>query len=179
MHTLAKQIAEDLQTTEAKLYKRLGGLKIGVVCSRCGGTGHYSFNRMDGTRCFGCKGVGVVAPKTDEEWADVAAQAAKAKASGRVDAYLEVLRARARSKDASQRILAAWHDLDSLNGYGRKWNKNPDADCRRRNQVGLDAYEAIHALDKGAKTDWLEFDKALTDGLAAIAAAKAELEPNT
>lgn len=29
-----------------------------VVCGRCGGTGHYSFNMMDGTRCYGCGGRG-------------------------------------------------------------------------------------------------------------------------
>lgn len=28
------------------------------VCSRCGGTGEYSFNQMDGTRCYGCNGTG-------------------------------------------------------------------------------------------------------------------------
>jgi hypothetical protein len=25
-------------------------------CSRCGGTGHYSYNAMDGTICYGCSG---------------------------------------------------------------------------------------------------------------------------
>lgn len=28
------------------------------VCTRCCGTGHYSFNMVSGTRCFGCGGVG-------------------------------------------------------------------------------------------------------------------------
>lgn len=34
-------------------------------CSRCGGSGHYSFNLRDGTRCYGCGGSGRVpcAPK--------------------------------------------------------------------------------------------------------------------
>jgi hypothetical protein len=27
-------------------------------CGRCGGSGQYSFNPMDGTRCFGCGGSG-------------------------------------------------------------------------------------------------------------------------
>ncbi|UOF83048.1 hypothetical protein [Caudoviricetes sp.] len=27
-------------------------------CTRCGGTGHYSFNMIDGTRCYGCGGTG-------------------------------------------------------------------------------------------------------------------------
>lgn len=27
-------------------------------CGRCGGTGHYSYNQIDGTRCYGCGGKG-------------------------------------------------------------------------------------------------------------------------
>ena len=26
------------------------------VCGRCGGTGEYSYNQIDGSRCFGCNG---------------------------------------------------------------------------------------------------------------------------
>ena len=29
------------------------------TCSRCGGSGHYSFNMRDGTKCYGCHGSGV------------------------------------------------------------------------------------------------------------------------
>ena len=29
------------------------------VCSRCGGSGRYSFNLMHGTMCYGCNGSGV------------------------------------------------------------------------------------------------------------------------
>lgn len=28
------------------------------VCSRCGGSGHFSYNQMTGTTCFKCQGVG-------------------------------------------------------------------------------------------------------------------------
>ena len=28
------------------------------VCPRCGGSGHYSFNLVDGTKCYGCGGSG-------------------------------------------------------------------------------------------------------------------------
>ena len=28
------------------------------TCSRCNGTGRYSFNLMHGTRCYGCNGTG-------------------------------------------------------------------------------------------------------------------------
>lgn len=27
-------------------------------CTRCGGSGHYSYNRIDGTTCFKCRGTG-------------------------------------------------------------------------------------------------------------------------
>jgi hypothetical protein len=29
------------------------------ICSRCGGTGNYSYNEIDGTMCYGCHGKGV------------------------------------------------------------------------------------------------------------------------
>ena len=29
------------------------------TCSRCGGSGHYSFNLMHGTMCYGCNGKGI------------------------------------------------------------------------------------------------------------------------
>jgi hypothetical protein len=32
-------------------------------CTRCGGSGRYSFNLMDGDRCFGCAGKGVTLTK--------------------------------------------------------------------------------------------------------------------
>jgi hypothetical protein len=34
---------------------------ITATCGRCGGSGEYSFNHMDGTRCYGCGGTGKVA----------------------------------------------------------------------------------------------------------------------
>jgi hypothetical protein len=35
---------------------RLFGIGVRDTCGRCGGSGHYSFNQRDGTRCFGCSG---------------------------------------------------------------------------------------------------------------------------
>lgn len=32
--------------------------QIKVICSRCNGSGHYSFNLARGTVCFGCEGTG-------------------------------------------------------------------------------------------------------------------------
>lgn len=32
-------------------------------CARCGGSGHYSYNQIDGTMCYGCRGRKVVYTK--------------------------------------------------------------------------------------------------------------------
>lgn len=45
---------------KAKLHK-LGKLDY-VPCNRCGGSGRYSYNQIDGDRCFGCAGKGVTLP---------------------------------------------------------------------------------------------------------------------
>ena len=34
-------------------------VKVKSKCPRCGGSGHYSYNQMDGTRCYGCGGSGI------------------------------------------------------------------------------------------------------------------------
>lgn len=36
------------------------------TCGRCGGTGHYSYNQISGTRCFGCEGKKVRLTKRGE-----------------------------------------------------------------------------------------------------------------
>jgi len=38
---------------------KLSELLEKVTCGRCGGSGHYSFNMMHGTVCYGCGGSGV------------------------------------------------------------------------------------------------------------------------
>jgi DnaJ-class molecular chaperone len=39
------------EKVKAKGYKK---------CSRCGGSGNYSYNPLDGTTCFKCNGLGYV-----------------------------------------------------------------------------------------------------------------------
>lgn len=67
---------------DGKMFVKLFG-----NCPRCGGSGHYSWNSMDGSRCYGCSGSGkkqiVVRWYTDEERARqdrAAAKRAEAKA---------------------------------------------------------------------------------------------------
>ena len=47
-----EQISEPFEHN-GKMYVRVRGL-----CTRCGGSGHYSYNQLDGTKCYGCMGTG-------------------------------------------------------------------------------------------------------------------------
>lgn len=38
------------------------------TCSRCGGSGHHSFNQRDGTVCFKCRGLKYTLPKITPKW---------------------------------------------------------------------------------------------------------------
>jgi hypothetical protein len=38
------------------------------TCSRCGGTGHFSFNQLDGTICYGCNGAKYVLKRIDKDF---------------------------------------------------------------------------------------------------------------
>lgn len=59
---------------EGKMYVRIKG-----KCPRCGGSGHYSYNQMDGTRCYGCNGTGV--KMMDVRWYTDAQRASMDKAA--------------------------------------------------------------------------------------------------
>lgn len=51
----------DVPAIEEKEEKKAEPVITTKPCSRCGGSGHYSFNLKDGTRCYGCGGTGKVA----------------------------------------------------------------------------------------------------------------------
>ena len=48
-----EQVGQPFESN-GKMYIRVKG-----KCPRCGGSGHYSYNPMDGTTCFQCRGSGV------------------------------------------------------------------------------------------------------------------------
>lgn len=47
-------LGEPFENEKGRLY-----VKVKSTCPRCGGSGHYSYNQVDGTRCYGCNGSGV------------------------------------------------------------------------------------------------------------------------
>ena len=58
-------------------------VKVRMECPRCGGSGHYSYNQLDGTICYGCNGTGKavmeVRAYTEKEYANMERANEKAK----------------------------------------------------------------------------------------------------
>lgn len=90
---------------------RLHALGLTVPCSRCGGTGHYSFNQMDGTRCFKCRGSRVNVPALT---AKLAARAAELVAAGGLVEYEATLIRRRDAKRAMPGLVEACKGLYSV-----------------------------------------------------------------
>ena len=57
-----------------------------ITCTRCGGSGSYSFNMLHGSRCYGCNGTGFT---TVDAAKHAKAQAAKAKREAKKQAEMQ------------------------------------------------------------------------------------------
>lgn len=42
-----------------------------IKCPRCGGTGHFSYNHRDGTKCFKCYGKKYALPRLSKKWIEL------------------------------------------------------------------------------------------------------------
>lgn len=102
-------------------------LGIHECCGRCGGSGHYSYNLMYGTVCFGCRGSGKKACKLDKK----SFEAAKLKVdSGEFDQMIKDNRERkARIKKLegwNDEFYRAWGEHPIQKMWDKKWD---DDDC--------------------------------------------------
>jgi hypothetical protein len=84
----ATQIPADAELLALTETREVDGVVTHALnpCSRCGGSGHYSYNPVDGTRCFGCRG-------RKGTWVDV-------------EEYLRLARNRAKAAAARKRKAA-------------------------------------------------------------------------
>ena len=130
---------------ERRLQSRIIGLGRGRVCGRCGGSGHYSFNLMTGTRCFGCGGSGFVPQRLTEVLfmelsADVTA--------GKLETYLAGLARKSelkrRAEGAMDRVMAAWKATGISALYDWRKASGPNADTMHRQIADLNAPMAAH-----------------------------------
>lgn len=90
-------------------------IKIKMPCPRCGATGHYSYNQMDGTRCYGCMGNKFVTKKvrayTEKEYTRM--QAANERARAKREAEKE-----AKARDLVENAAKYKHEVALKLGFG-------------------------------------------------------------
>lgn len=136
------------QKRDRALNARIIGLGFGVACSRCGGTGHYSFNQISGTVCFGCDGFREIAPKlTPELWAGMLPVVE----SGALDTYLANVRARQAAEKAAKgaldAVMNAWQACKLDDHYNWHSNEQPHRDISNLvNKPMSEAYTAVSQI---------------------------------
>lgn len=105
-----EQIGEPFENEKGRMY-----IKIKGICPRCSGSGHYSYNSMDGTMCYGCRGKGVtvqtVRAYTEKEYNRMQA------ANERARAKKEQERA-ARAQDLIDNAAQYKHEVALKLGFG-------------------------------------------------------------
>ena len=103
-------LGEPFENEKGRLYVKVKG-----VCPRCGGSGHYSYNQMDGTRCYGCNGSGISIQKvrayTEKEYARM--QAANKRARAKREAEKE-----AKARDLVENAAKYKHEVALKLGFG-------------------------------------------------------------
>jgi len=103
-------LGEPFENEKGRLYVKVKG-----VCPRCGGSGHYSYNQMDGTRCYGCNGSGISIQKvrayTEKEYTRM--QAANERARAKREAEKE-----AKARDLIENAAKYKHEVALKLGFG-------------------------------------------------------------
>lgn len=157
--TIENEIAELLKVQDAKkLNARIVGMKLSPVCSRCGGSGQYSFNQIDGSRCYGCNGSGHRAP-TKRDMPGILTAAREAVNAGELDVYLQRLRDAAFAKRAVDMIFEAWKatSVARANSAASHILRDDDveglAKVRDANHVMAAEYERFRKVRYDAKID--------------------------
>ena len=141
----------DIQTTNDRqtinsIFWRLEYLGYTEICSRCFGSGHYSFNMTDGTKCLKCNGFKTVIPskitKTLEQQivADIDA--------GKLEPYFERLQILKKVRLAKSSVMDAWIN----SGISRlvDWHKYDDPENERLKEINTmiaDEYKRIETLN--------------------------------
>lgn len=103
-------VSEPFENEKGRLFVKVKG-----VCPRCGGSGHYSYNQMDGTRCYGCNGSGISIQKvrayTEKEYNRM--QTANERARAKREAERE-----AKARDLIENAEKYKHEVALKLGFG-------------------------------------------------------------
>jgi hypothetical protein len=132
--------------TEQWVQVRLAALGMKKACTRCGGSGHYSYCQMHGTTCFKCGGSGAqTQPLTPELFAK-----AKAKVEdGSNAAHVARLREDAALKKVRKSVMDAWSAASKVNVRDwRGWREPLHGKASEFNERMCRAYEAVQKAEE-------------------------------
>lgn len=153
---------KDRDALAKQVKARLYGMGVRDACGRCGGSGHYSFNMIDGTKCWGCNGQQYVAVPlhTGKTWerAQAAVQA------GQLDTYLAAREAKAAAQREIKPLRAeietvakSVHAACARSGFGGHTAPDVGVSVRshshrikaRANDASMRAFEVKLAIEGG------------------------------
>lgn len=89
------QVSEENENAQAIVYTRLIGIECADFCTRCGGSGHYSYSLSHGTTCFKCEGKKYQMPKITKQ---LLTKVETAIEEGKLDKYFEEVKRRQQIK---------------------------------------------------------------------------------
>lgn len=137
---------DDPEKKKSVTKARISLLGHKTVCPRCGGSGSFSYNLMDGSRCYGCNGTGNVSTKITPE---LIAKLQDDVESGKLDRELEKFREqKALEKKASgavKRVLDTWHEAKAGRDYSADWQDAKENPATPFNARMNSAYEKVKA----------------------------------
>ena len=125
------EFAAALSWNVKSLSGRLNALDLLVTCSRCGGSGRYSYCQMYGDRCFGCNGSGKGLPRLSARLVKVVQEEV---AAGGLDAYLALCKAKAEARAQIKPLVAAAKQAYDVIGQAYE----VEYQRRYRNSLSLD-----------------------------------------
>lgn len=106
-------------------------------CSRCGGSGHFSYNQIHGTMCYGCNGRGKALMGITRKLLD---EAVARQAAGELDALFAKNRANAEARRLVKPII---DQIDQEWQYGSVHFSYREYGLRTRDEkIGLEALKA-------------------------------------
>jgi hypothetical protein len=167
------EFAAALGWNPRNLGNRFNQLGLLVTCGRCGGSGRYSYNQMDGDRCYGCGGSGKKLPALT---APLLASVQARVAAGELDGYLAEQKrlgeARAQIKPVKAAIDLAWKTGAVHTAYRTTMSMDPGLVVK---MVVFDLASQVNALwDESNRLTDSKGDAATT--LAALQAVKDQLD---
>lgn len=105
---LLPEFAKALGCKAKFVLERLRALGLADTCTRCGGSGQYSYCQQWGTTCFKCGGSGHQMPKLTRK---LLSNVLDAVAAGKLQPYLDLLALRAEAKKTVDRLLSDYAAL--------------------------------------------------------------------